>query len=205
MPEIFPCKSRHIHGGKGISRCGWFVTLGSFTSFTKRSTDSMLENTLMPSLCAQCTPAQAKPPCFWIQVCTETYSHRHLNHHTPTISHQSHLQQPETLLWIQLEFSSPLCITATSPKHCSSAWLIWAHFVQINTKQGNPPGWLNNKKFGSRTPSHLCAQLILHHAPATFILFCQKVRSRFHHEYLELENCSKTNFSWVQRALQERR
>lgn len=132
----------------------------------------------------------------------QTYSHRHLNpphpHHLPP--------EPETLLWIQPGFSSPPCITATSPKPCSSAWFIWAHFVKINTKEGNPLGWLNNKKFGSRTPSHLCAQLILHHAAATFILFCQKkVRNSFHHKYLELANYSKTNFSWVQSALQERR
>lgn len=51
----------------------------------------------------------------------------------------------------------------------------------------------------------MCAQLILHHAPATFVLFCQKVRNSFHHKYLELENHSKTNFRWVQSALQERR
>lgn len=128
------------------------------------------------------------------------HSQRHIHiviwtHHTPTISHRSlhiHLQQPVTLLWIQVLFSSPLCITATNPEPCSSAWFIWAHLVKINTKEGNPLGWLNNKKkFGCRTPSHLCALLILHHSAATLILSCQKVQSSFHHKYLELENYSK--------------
>lgn len=31
------------------------------------------------------------------------------------------------------------------------------------------------------------------------------MRNSFHHKHLELENYSKTNFSWVQSALQERR
>lgn len=128
------------------------------------------------------------------------HSQRHIDiviwtHHTPTISHRSlhiHSQQPVTPLWIQMVFSSPLCITATSPEPCSSAWFIWAHLVKINTKEGNPLGWLNNKKkFGCRAPSHLCALLILHHSAATLILSCQKVQTSFHHKYLELENYSK--------------